>query len=238
MSSLESICCARIPREALGLLAGLRTEPGVQAALVDRHAWIRWDGGSDVVMRTVLPIHGVVLFGVRDGQWHQFGQTLPAFDFPTELEYQPLAHVLFPAPVQPIPPGGEIVQAVELTLARDDRPRQTTALLCPATALAAWSDSVPTVRLSALQGVVLDGSILVLGANLPLLSDGRRFWGRDILVPLGFAPEPALSERTVKEVLGVEEDELLLWQPQHAEVVARDRFEPLSRAAIRLAASS
>src|ERR1700722_12890319 len=101
-SPLDEICCACVPTEALSLLASLRCEPGLRASVTERGTWLRWDAGNERVLQAVMPIHGVELFSFHAGRWHRFGQTLPAFDFPGNLDYQPLAHVLFPTPVQPI----------------------------------------------------------------------------------------------------------------------------------------
>src|SRR5205823_400544 len=104
----------------------------------ERHAFIRWEAGNEQVLRAVLPIHGAVLFGFQDGHWHSLGQSLPAFDFPANLDYQPLAHVLFPAQVQPICATDLRVPPLHLSLRRDDQPRHTTALLGSLAALLAW----------------------------------------------------------------------------------------------------
>jgi hypothetical protein len=47
--------------------------------------------------------------------------------------------------------------------------------------------------------------------------------------------EPALPEPALLEAVGVGADELVLLDPDGAEVVPGDMFEPLSRAAVRLA---
>jgi hypothetical protein len=232
--SLENVSCARLPRDAIALLASLRTERGMQAALTEQYAWIRWEAGNEVVLRLVLPIHDAVLFHFHDGRWHQFGQTLPAFDFPADLDYQPLAHVLFPAPVQPIPPLPMREQPLSVVLKREDRPRKTTALLCPLSSLLGWSDTVPTARLTSLQAIHLHGRALVFGVDLPPLIEGTRFWGRDVLIPLGYVPDPALPESTLKEAAGLQADEMLLWQPEQIEVIERAMLSPLTRAGLRL----
>jgi hypothetical protein len=232
-SPLEQIALARLPRTALPLLARLRTEPGVQAALTEEHTWLRWDAGNELVLQTVMPIHGAILFHFQDGHWHGFGQALPAFDLPTNLDYQPLAHVLFPAPVQPIPAPAPRPAAVGLTLRRDDRRRVTTALLCDLPALAAWSDTVASARLAALEAAALGGAVLVLGKNLPLLEGSTRFWGKEVLIPLGYSPEPEMPESALAEALGLQTGELLLWRPEQPEVIARSELAALSRAGLR-----
>jgi hypothetical protein len=234
-SPFDDVCCACMPREAIALLASLRVEPGLRAALTDQHAWLRWDAGNERVVQAVMPIHGAVLFRFHDGRWHRFGQTLPAFDFPGDLEYQPLAHVLFPAPVQPIPAVTPPARPVRLTLERDDRPRQTSGLMCPLKALLAWADTVPTARLAAIEGMALNGRVLLIGENMPMLDGSQRLWGRDVLIPLGYAPAPALPESALKEAAGLQDDEVLLWLPERMDVIERSRLAPLTRAGLRLA---
>jgi hypothetical protein len=230
---LEHIACARLPRAALPLLAGLRTEPGVQVALTEDYAWLRWEAGNEGVLQTVMPIHGTLLFCFQDGHWRRFGEALPAFDFPMQLDYQPLAHVLFPAPILPIPAPSLRPAPVLLTLRRDDRPRCATALLCSLSALSEWSDTASSARLAALDVVALGDQVLVLGTNLPLLDASIRFWGKDILIPLGHVPEPELPESTLKEAIGLQEDEVMLWRPEHPEIIPRRELTALARAALR-----
>lgn len=234
-SPLQEICCACLPTAALPLLARLRTEAGVQVARTDRYAWVRWHAGDDEVLRVVMPIHGAELFRLHDGCWHRFGQVLPAFDFPSELEYQPLAHVLFPAPVTPTPPPSTALSPIRLTLQRDDRPRRTTGTLCSLAALAAWSDTVPTDRLTSLQAIHHGDHALVLGNNVPLLPASERFWGRAVLIPLGYAPDPALPESALTQAAGLRDEEFLLWRLEQAEVIEQALLAPLTRAGLRLA---
>jgi hypothetical protein len=85
-----------------------------------------------------------------------------------------------------------------------------------------------------LQGTCLDERVLVVGVNLPLLEDGQRFWGHDVLIPLGYGPVPALPESALKEATGLDEQELLLWRPNVMEVIARTLLSRVTRAGLRL----
>jgi hypothetical protein len=207
----------------------------LRAALAGQHAWLRWDAGNERVTQAVMPIHGAVLYRFHDGRWYRFGHTLPAFDFPGDLDYQPLAHVLFPAPVQPIPAATPVARPVRLTLERDDRPRQTSGLVCPLKALLAWADTVPTARLAAVEGVAMDKRILLIGENMPMLDGSLRLWGHEVLIPLGYAPAPALPESALKEAAGLQDGEVLLWLPERTDVIERSLLAPLTRAGLRLA---
>jgi hypothetical protein len=235
---LHEVCRASLPREALPALADLRARSGVKVALEGERAWVSWPEGDEEVLRRVLPLSGAELYVRRAGHWHRFGRHLPAFGAEPASEPQALDRVLFPAPVQPLPASAGAMQPVRLRLARDHRPRRATAALCGLAELSAWADTVPTARLEALSGVRRGGQVFLLGDRLP--PGGERFWGEDVLVPLGCQPDPDLPESAVRAALGAAEEELLLVKLApgnlaEVEGIPRRALEPLSRAGLRLA---
>src|SRR5579859_6414796 len=232
-TAFDDVCSAALRPAALPLLAPLRTEPGLQIATQAGRLWLRFETGFERVLRGILPLRGVELFTRRDGAWHRFEQSLPAFDYPAGATFEPLYQVLFPAPVLPVPPGAAPLRPVRLMLTADDRARPTTAMLCPIAALLAWADGVPNTRLQRLHGVLRHGQMLVLGQALPLLPGATRYWGKLVLVPLGYRPEPDLPESALREAAGVETEELLMLRPDGADAVPRAALAPLSRAALR-----
>ena len=232
---MDDVGCARIPRDSLAVLARLRITPGLRVALLGDHAWLRWEAGDQAVLSAVLPIHGVELFSFRDGRWHRFGSSLPDFGFPHGLEYQPIAHALFPGAVQPIADNGSPRLPLRMTLRRDDEVRPATAMRCTLDALLAWSDTVGAGRLTKLQGVVQRGEALIMGSELPFLVNARRYWGVRVVVPLGYLPEPALTEGVLLQAAGVDSDCVMVLESSAMEIIERSRFSPLSRAGIRLA---
>jgi MoxR-vWA-beta-propeller ternary system domain bpX2 len=237
MRSFEEVGCASLPPDALALLAPLRCEPGVQVAQDAGRLWVRFDAGNERVLHRVLPLPGVELYAFRDGAWRRFGQSMPAFDFPHDPQFDPLYQVLFPAPVLPVPPGDGLLTPARLVLKPDHRPRPTTALTCPLLTLLAWVDTVPSARLERMHGVLRDGQMLVIGPDLPVLPAGERFWGKLVLTPLGYSPAPALPETDLRAAAGVAADELLLLRHDRAEALPRTALSPISRASLRLAAS-
>lgn len=233
-TSFDDVCAAALPTQALPLLAPLRCEPGLQVATEGGRLWLRFEPGSERVVRAILPLSGVELFAFRHGDWRQFGQSLPAFDFPQRARFEPLYQVLFPAPVLPLPADGGPIRPVRLTLKPDARPRPTTAMHCPLTAFAAWADTVPSTRLHRLHGVIRQERILVLGDKLPILDGATRFWGKLVLVPLGYRPEPDLSEPALREAAGVEAEELLMLGTDRIDAIPRAALGRLSRTALHL----
>jgi hypothetical protein len=250
---LQEVCRASLPREALPVLAGLRARSGVEVALEGERAWVSWPAGDEEVLRRVLPVSGVELYVLRESSWYRFGRHLPAFGAAPAGGPQALDRVLFPAPVQPVPPPALELRPMPLALAPDRSPRQTAALLCNLTELAGWADTVPSARLGALRAAHREGRVLLLGRRLPTLPGGERFWGERVLVPLGYRPDPDLPESALRAALGVEDEELLLLKAgcgaasplsplgrgeqewASVEIIPRSALAPLTRAGMRLA---
>ena len=77
--------------------------------------------------------------------------------------------------------------------------------------------------------------LLVLGPRLPPLAGPERFWGKGVLSPLGFAPEPNLPPDALRAALGIGDDEILLLTAAGAEAIPMAALLPLTRAQLRLA---
>jgi hypothetical protein len=237
---LADVCCARLAPAALGHLGGLRARPGVAVLSGPAGLWLFWPAGDEELAREVLALEGAELYLRRDGQWRRPGLHLPVFDVPDPSGARPLSAGLFPAPVQPLPPGRPAWQPVRIALVRDDTPRPATALYTTLADLVRWADRATSRQIEGLRGACCRAQVLVVGCRLPPVahapgSPGVRFWGKRVLVPLGFRPDPALEEGVLREALRLGEDELALLLDDGVEVIPGDAFGPLTRAGIRLA---
>jgi hypothetical protein len=237
-SPLADVCRASLPVDALPQLADVRTVAGIRVMILDERAWVRWDAGDEEVLRRILPIQGAEVFELRDGQWYRPGQRLPAFNLPEEKGARPLSAVLTPSPVEAQRVHPTAFERVRLVLVRDEKPRAATALRCSLEDLARWADGATSRQLTALEAAWYGDSVLLLGQRLPALAGCERFWGRTVLVPLGFRPEPVLPESALRQALGLQEEEIAVLGHGETEVVAREAFQTLTRAAARRAGSS
>jgi hypothetical protein len=235
-SPLDKVSCARLPAGGLSLLAGLRARPDVRVRLEDGCAWVYWTAGDGAVLHRVLAVAGARLFEERGGRWYRPGHSLPSPEVPGAEGARPLAAVLVPAPVSAESCAVELTP-LWLTLVRDDRPRPATALCCSLGELALWAESATSWQLAGLQAAFdPDGQVLLLGERLPPLAGGERCWGRSLLVPLGYRPEPDLGEDSLREALGLGGNiEVGLWTEEGLEVVPRSALGPMTRAGVRLA---
>jgi hypothetical protein len=252
---LDDICCARLPATALAALADLRRELAIRVRVRPAddhdHAWVHWDAGNTAVLHRLLPVPGVELYARRGTQWFRPGAHLPSFAVPeaddSDGQSIPLARAVTPRPIEAIEPGGVGAgggsgppQPVRLGLTRATTPRDARALRCTLGDLERWAEHVPSAWLAALEAAWMsegdgDGvAVFLLGQRLPSLP-GERFWGKGLLSPLGFRPEPDLPEAALRRALGVNSRDIVVLEADAYEVIARDSFQTLTRAGVRLA---
>jgi hypothetical protein len=124
---------------------------------------------------------------------------------------------------------------VTVGIVRGGDPKVATALLCEPSSLATWVDSATTAEIVAVKAAWWRRLAILLGEKLPTVSGGVRYWGDDLLVPVGFRPDPDLPPVILRAAIGAEADEVVVIDKDGATVIPRDTFTPLSRAGVRLA---
>ncbi len=232
----REVTAARIPAEHIAALAPVRNRVGLRVHLYDATAWVTWSIGNADVVNYLLPVPGVVLFTHRRGAWFKFGNRLPSDEIPPAGEGQPLAAVLVPARFQATaPPSSELV-AGQLRIVRGGEPNLTSALVCTVNDLLKWAETATTASLLAVRAARSGNRAVLLGSSLPTIGGAVRFWGKDVLVPVGFRADPDLPAFALRTACGVTDSELLFLDEAGAEVIPRSAFEPLTRAGIRLGA--
>ncbi len=253
----RDVRCACIPAEDLRVLADLRGRAQIRVVAAHERAWIWWEADPDmqqeILARRILPLVGAELFTERDGRWYRLGEHLPAFGVPPGdgATGVSLERMILPIPIAPEPPGGEMPEPVRVRVVREERgrARPASALRCGLGALAAWAEDATSAELDTLLaswtgggdgrdlGRAAEPEVLVLGkpGMLPLLPEGVRLWGTDLLVPLGFRADPDLPETALLGALGAGAGDLAVLDEQGYEILERSVFQRLSRASIRIA---
>jgi MoxR-vWA-beta-propeller ternary system domain bpX2 len=256
----KDVRCASIPLDDLAVLAELRGRAEIRVQIVGDKAWLWWGPESrlqaEILVRRILPLRGVELFTQRGGRWYPLGAHLPAFGVPkadgaTGIR---LERVIVPAPIDAEPPQPLLSDRLRVRLVRDDRgvARPATALRCTLGALETWADSATSAQLGALMAAWTMGSdgdetasggapeVLVMGAagTVPLLPQGVRFWGTEVLVPVGFRAVPDLPAPALLGAFGAKAGELAVLEADGFELIAHTAFEQLARAGIRLACAA
>jgi MoxR-vWA-beta-propeller ternary system domain bpX2 len=249
----KEVRCASIRADDLPALADLRRHPQIRLTIVRDRAWIHWEHNSDqmreLVVRRILPLPGAQLLCEREGNWYRLGAHLPEFDSPagTAAESTALHQVLLPMPIVGCKPDSTRSQQAQIGVVRDTRgqARHATALRCALKTLRAWVDRATSAQLAALEAAWTTGTasrtddaeVLMLGSTkaLPLLPSSVRFWGTDLLIPLGFRAEPDLPAPVLRAASRAGPDALLVLDQDGFEAVPRDAFRRLERAGVRLA---
>jgi len=234
---LDQARCASLPLEAVPALAALRCASGVRVALTPERAWLQWPQSNEDVLPCVLPIRGARFYVEREGNWYPVGSYLPVANLPGPDKYEPLAGCLSPAPFQAEPVKAANFQPPVLQLVADHRTRPTTAMLCELAIVKKWAGS-PTVSafvLESLRAARHENLVLLIGPRLPVLDGCRRLWGKTVLVPIGYRQDPALPECLIRSALGVNDDEILLFDTAQPEVISVEAIQPLSRIGVRRA---
>jgi hypothetical protein len=236
----------------LAVLAEMRGRGQIRVLIDGARAWICWELGSELLqemlVRRILPVPGAVLYHEREGCWFRLGEHLPRFDVARGdgSDWPLLERTIFPEPVEAMQGQGRLHEPMRISLARDAamRARPASALRCTVEALAAWGERATSAELGAVRGAWLkpaapggaDGLVLVTGptSSLPPLDRGERFWGTELLIPLGCRAEPDLPASAIRRAAGATTDDLALLEEGGLELIPRAIMKPLSRAAIRL----
>jgi hypothetical protein len=254
--SLQDACAACIRVEDLPVLAELRDRSEIRVSIVGDRAWLRWNPETpvmrEILIKWILPFPGVELFTTRGGRWYRCGESLPAFgvQVPDDSRAIPLERILLPRPVSAERPESLRLERMRVGIVRDDqcRSRAATALNCPLQELHTWAEQATSAQFAGVQAAWTEGGggdpaeveVLILAPQqmLPTSRTGVRFWGVDVLVPLGFRTDPNLAESALKNVVGAGPNDLVVFRPDGFEVIARAIFKPLCRAGVRLAWNS
>ncbi|MBL8792503.1 MAG: hypothetical protein JNM56_01220 [Planctomycetia bacterium] len=232
--SLHEVCCARLARTHLAALASARCADDVTALPDGNDLWLHWRAGDEAMLRLVLPLPGVALFAQRAGRWYPLGSRLPVQGPPAGTG-QRLDQFIVPAPARPVPADVPTLRPLPLRLVRDRSARPTSGMWTTLAVLAPWAEDATSAQLSGLRAALAGERVFLLGQQLPLLPDSARLWGRRLLAPLGYRPEPAWPEKTLLEALGIATDDLALLDETGVEVLPAEALQPLTRAAVRLA---
>jgi hypothetical protein len=228
------VSAAWLPAAGLAALGPVRDRADVRVLVDGDVAWVRWPAGRAEVVRCLLPVDGAEFFTRRDGQWFRFGRRLPTSEVPPSGEGRPVAAVLVPARFAPVAPVLSGVP-VGLRLVRGGGPKPTVALACRVADLAGWADTATTAELAEVRGAVSGDRAVLRGKVLPVVRLATRYWGSDVLVPVGFRPEPDLPAAAIRAAVGAADGEMVLFDPDGVGLIPLSAFAPLTRAGARLA---
>ena len=177
-------------------------------AVAEGRAWVWWQADSDVtpevVARRIMPLEGAELFTRTDGQWYRLGERLPAFGVPMGALAAGLSldRIVVPAKITAQRPAGNLPERLTLRVVPCDSPRNHPASATQFRLMSSPPGRTgrPLSQLSSLRGAWRGGvfrsgrhgggSRVGRTGNFAALPGSTRFWGADLLVPLGFRVIP------------------------------------------------
>src|SRR5262249_13874515 len=117
-----------------------------------------------------------------------------------------------------------------VSLVRNGTPRAASAMRLSLVELIRWAESATTHQFQGLQAARCGAQVLLRGRLRPLA--GERFWGRRVLLPLGWRLEPNLPEGVLLAGMRLAAGEIVLFTGSGVEVVPAGAFGPVTRAGV------
>ena len=237
----------RIPKTSAPSLVSLMPFIGVRVAEVDDQIWITGEATSEAeklrINACLKQIAGAVRFDrLADDQLIESGNTLPSTRLPSlgEMDWDLLTDwITFRFPSASL--VGAITDKAAIEFVRRSSPLaneslEPSILLCRIEALVAWADLASKHRIRRLSFACNPtGTVIVRGTPLPLIR-GVTFVEHDqIAIESGHSWSPAVSIETLKEILKVDDSQLLLCQAgKPIQTIQQHDFVAATRAGIRL----
>ncbi|MCF6227877.1 MAG: hypothetical protein L3J82_04300 [Planctomycetes bacterium] len=234
--ALNNVSRASLPVSQLPALAELRLLPGLEIVIETDTAWLHWQGLTGQVLEHILPIQGVQLYSKIDGQWFPLNSRLPV-SAPATQPALALSELLQPTLDSATLAQVDSPNRVEITLVVSAEPQKVTATLCRLPALKSFAETAPLAHLKQLQVAQAQGIVLLIGQRVPLLEGAERFWGEQVLCPVGFKPTFNLPDEILLNAAGVSSSELLIVRHKRTEIIPRSAFATLTRASARLSSA-
>lgn len=237
-----------LDREHVRLLARLRRMPGLTVCERESELWLRGEAEDEAIAPQLATIPGARRFAVlADKQLRPVGRLVPEGHLP-EGPWRPLAawlQVELPpaAPATPVARWASFrseMEAVPLRLVRTGEVREPALLEVSLSILAEYIETAPQWRIQRWQlALSRDGAArtpyaLVRGQPLPPLPGQLWVEAEGICVPAGYAWQPAVNAAVVRQLLGLEPQQLALLDPAGThEIVMPDHWVCASRSAVR-----
>jgi hypothetical protein len=234
-ATLANVRAARFPIAGLAALAPVRSQGAIRVIEFADEAWVFWDRDEATILQLLIGIPGVEFYVKGRAGWMRIESKLPRFDVPPLDAANDLQLTILPDAAEPTRVSESTFQRIAVSLVRCEKQRPTTALCCEVSALRDWADTALTSEITRVRAIRSGNRAWLLGNDLPALPAAERFWGKRLLAPLGYRPEPDWPEPILLEVAGIEKKELLVMHLDRAETLPMEAFQPLTRAAIRLA---
>jgi hypothetical protein len=232
----NKITTARIPLASLKSLAHLRHRSDITVSLDDHgNAWIHWlqSAIAEEVMLALRPLTDVSFYYREANTWYTRGSGFPAKITPPNQPGLALAKLLFPEKMTSQSPENKAFARITPVLSRGGQTCPASAMRLPFASLHAWVNHATSAQIHALHGVYEADQVWLLGQHLPAASQGMRFYGERLLLPLGYQLQPMLPVESSLALVNASERDVVFWSHDEIRVIPREEFAPLTRAGVR-----
>lgn len=224
----------RLHPQHIASLAVLRARVGVDVCeSSDDDVWLRGTAHDEELEVTLRTIPGQEFEELGDGQLVPRGGRVPRATLPIGpwVPLKEWLRVELPIAALAVAPRS----TVPLQLVRSERESDANVLLASMDDWHKFATSAAHIRLQPLKFAASDdGRVLVCGTPLPPIP-GTQFVESDgVAVPCGWEPEPSLQTDVLRELLGLQNQDVAILSPngdwQH---VSGDDFVQATRSAVR-----
>ncbi|NML37656.1 hypothetical protein HHL17_10675 [Chitinophaga sp. G-6-1-13] len=225
----------QLPLQQYAALGTVRHLPGLEAAADATSVWLRGISAIEPVHPLLLQLPAICTWYVDNAQrLFQKGDITPTAILDNSLPWQPLPKwltVSLPVSGMPHP----VTEGAGITLIPVAQPGETTALL---TTLAHWhiyGETAPAIRLQQLSFAADNKDrVLIVGHPLPAIPGKAYVKEQQLLLPAGFALQPAGITSIIIQQLDPQHEYLLLFHPDGSwERIPQHALVPATRRGIR-----
>jgi hypothetical protein len=224
----------RLDRRDVAAAGRLRQIADVEVCEQEEFLWLRGPQSGEALQWQLAAVAGARRFSVLpDGQLLPLGARVPQGWLP-QGPWTGLSRWMG-LDLPPSQLAGRSEATVALALVRSDRMEEASLLLTQLGLWTAYAIHAPQVRLDRWRfAVAADGRVAIEGRPLPPLPGQHWVVREGIAVPAGWTWTPAVEAVLVRQVLGLAEGDVALWQADQAwERIAGDEFVRATRAAAR-----
>jgi hypothetical protein len=227
---MERAWVVRLDPSGAAALGELRLVEGLEICQTPDGLWLRGDELDEALELALRSLPGGRrYFVLDDGQLVPCGKRVPAARLP-QGEWKALRAWLAPsAPIAHL--AGQSNNRAAISLVRGGPQTEPEMLLTARQAWIDWAATAPQARLDRLEvAASSDGRVLVRGRPLPPIHGEALVVQSGVAAPAGWTCHPAVDAPTVRDALGLIDDEIaLLWPDGSWERIPHGSFTRASR---------
>ncbi|HTL31394.1 MAG TPA: hypothetical protein VL282_19325 [Tepidisphaeraceae bacterium] len=223
-----------LPESEANAVASLRLRDGILACRAGGRIWLRGEQLDDDLEQALHRLAPLGRYELKSNNaLVPAGNLLPFGQLP-DGPWIPLSELL-QVPRTPAALPARAPAPVALRIVRSTSERPASLLQTSVQEWSRYARSAPLVRLWPLQFAASAQHVLIRGTPLPPLPGLRYYESQGVAVPCGFGWSPAADVATLRRVLGLDHDDLALFDERgNWQRISALQFVQARRSAVRL----